>query len=334
MNSELMKLRKQIDRYDEELVEVLSRRFAITAKVGQLKAKSNTRSIDPDREKQQFARIQKLAKERGISPDLANLLLRNIIDQVVADHEAMKLKAMPAISKTKKPKVGIIGMGDFGSLAANSLQGLCTVSCFDINRKLRANNLAEVMQSDFVILAVPLSAIEPVLNQIKPLLKRNTTLIDVCSVKQKPIEIFKQVLPHHKNIVFTHPLFGPQSTVNGIAGHTVILCDANSKAAKNVRKFCKRSVGLKTVSMSARDHDLMMANMHALTFFVARGLNNFGLKSSRFQAPSFQMLLDLAKLDKVQSQDLFETVECGNIFAKGIRRRFVQEMQKLNSELT
>lgn len=332
MDSNLKNLRQQIDQCDSELIKLLSKRFKITKKVGLLKQHNNLISIDPDREADQFKQIAKLAKQTEVSPQLAQNILRSVIDQVVRDHEKLKHKNQISIVATR-PKVGIIGMGAFEQLVHQHLRSICELKCFDSGSGHNCQTLSEVMQCDFVLLAVPLSAMASLLKQIKPFLKPSTVLIDVCSVKLTPIQLYKQLLPRHNNVVFTHPLFGPQSAVNGLAGHTIILCNANSKAAKNVREFCEVSLGLKTVSMSARDHDLMMANFHALTFFVARGLSNFGLKPSNFQAPSFQMLLDLAKLDKSQSQDLFETVECGNIFAKDVRRRLIDELKKLDAIL-
>lgn len=331
MNSELDDLRKQIDKCDEELIELLQRRFAITAKVGQLKAASNVGSVDPDRENQQFIRIEKLARESNISPILARTLLRNIIDRVVIDHELLKSNQQSSVSAVDRPSVGVIGMGDFGKLTTKHLKDVCSVKCFDKNNP-DGTHLKDIMKCDYIIVAVPLSALPGLLQQIRPILKPSTVLIDVCSVKQKPMEIYKQILPKHKNLVFTHPMFGPQSAGSGLVGHTIIFCNQNT-ASKNIQKFCRDRLGLKVVSMSAPEHDVVMANMHALTFFVARGLNNLGLKPSRFQAPSFKILLDLVELDKAQSQELFETVECGNPAASLVRSHFIDELQKLDARL-
>ncbi len=332
MNSKLEDLRKQIDKCDEELIELLQKRFAITSKVGQLKARSNVQSIDPAREQQQFKRIKKLAEKRNINPDLASKLLRSIIDQVVIDHEAMKLNAT-SISARDKPSVGIIGMGDFGQLSAKHLNNVCSLKCYDENPKLSSHKLTEVMKCEVVIIAVPLLAIKVVLETIKPLLKPSTILVDVCSVKLTPISIYQRTLPGHSNVVFAHPMFGPQSAANSLVGHTIIFCNQNI-ASKVVQKFCQEQLGLLVVSMTATEHDSVMANMHAITFFVARGLNNFGLKPSRFQAPSFQMLLDLVELDKAQSQELFETVENGNPKAQLVRQRLVEELSRLDSSIS
>lgn len=328
MNSNLIDFRKQIDQCDTELIQLLAKRFAITARVGELKKHQNLKSIDPKREQRQFKRIESLATENGISPDLASKLLRNIIDQVIVEHEAIKHSAS---IRPVNPRVsfGIIGMGDFGKLSKKHLSEWCKVECFDLKTK---DSIEKVMGCEFVILAVPLSALKNVLIQIKPLLRTNTTLIDVCSVKQKPAEIYKNILPHHKNVVLTHPMFGPQSAANGLRGHTIIFCNQNA-ASKAVQKFCQEVLGLRVVRIPAVEHDQIMANMHALTFFVARGLNNLGLKPSKFQAPSFQMLLDLVDLDKAHSQELFETVECGNPNAATVRENFIKVLQDINAEL-
>jgi prephenate dehydrogenase len=80
--------------------------------------------------------------------------------------------------------------------------------------------------------------------------------------------------------------------------------------------------------MSAAAHDKLMAQVHALTFFLARGLSAYGLKANKFQTPSFQMLLDLVELDSKHSTELFETIEIGNPYAKQARADL---LDKLNS---
>jgi prephenate dehydrogenase len=85
--------------------------------------------------------------------------------------------------------------------------------------------------------------------------------------------------------------------------------------------------------MTSEEHDKAMAEVHALTFFVARGLERTGLQASPFQAPSFQMLLSLVAFDKTNTEDLFRTVELGNPYAKSAREKFVKTLQQINEQL-
>lgn len=86
VTAELAALRAQIDRTDEQLIELLARRFRCTDQVGQLKYRHRLTAVDPLREQQQMARIRQLADAAGVAPALAEQLLRAVIDTVVDNH--------------------------------------------------------------------------------------------------------------------------------------------------------------------------------------------------------------------------------------------------------
>ncbi len=335
----LEKLRTQIDVIDNDIVQLLAKRFAVTHKVGVLKNQNKVASIDPQREAQQRKKMTALATAAGISPKLCHDIQRLIIDEVVLEHEAIKQQANVEIAKpaTSKPTVGIIGLGSFGQLAVQALSPYCELRCYDnspsANSTVTITPLAEVLRSSFIILAVPLSAYPTLLTTIAPIIDPDTTLIDICSVKMRPQELFTKYLPKHTNVVFTHPLFGPQSASNGVAGNTIIITNPKHQSAKKVHTFCKDTLGLTVRTMTENKHDELMADLHALTFFVARGLNITGLKQHEYQIPSFQMLLDLIALDNNHSQDLFLTIEQGNPFAKKARAKLLRALQTVEKEI-
>ncbi len=84
---DLNDLRNQLDSIDNQIVELLSKRFEVTQKVGEHKRDNNLPAIDLAREALQFERIQKLAKEHGLNPEFAAKYLRLVIDEVVSNHK-------------------------------------------------------------------------------------------------------------------------------------------------------------------------------------------------------------------------------------------------------
>jgi chorismate mutase len=86
---ELSRLREQIDALDQELVEVLARRFRVTEAVSRLKASYRLSAVDPDRESMQAARLQRLAVQHEVSPEIVSKIFRAIVEQVVANHHAV-----------------------------------------------------------------------------------------------------------------------------------------------------------------------------------------------------------------------------------------------------
>lgn len=230
--------------------------------------------------------------------------------------------------------VSIIGRGDFGQL----LKNLCPkgVSCTTYGSKDTATNIQTIGASDVVILSLPLSAYPNVLEQLAPVLEPDTLLIDVCSVKIEPAKLIHKFLPNHQNLLITHPLFGPLSYNNGKQGGnqlTLVITESVGQKAKLVEEYCSKKLKLRNLHMSNQEHDKRMAEIHALTFFIARGLAELKLHSEPFMTASFQSLLDLVALDASQTEALFETVQNGNPFASQERQKFIDSLNQTHQNL-
>ncbi len=82
--------RDAIDRLDAILVYTLAERFKQTQSVGRLKAAHNLPPSDPAREATQMARLDQLAKEANLDPELAKKFLTFIISEVIRHHEKLQ----------------------------------------------------------------------------------------------------------------------------------------------------------------------------------------------------------------------------------------------------
>lgn len=236
-------------------------------------------------------------------------------------------------------RVGIIGLGNFGRFAAEvlardkDLEVLGFDAAGDAAQGVKKTSLEEVATADTVILCIPLAAYGEVLPKLKTLLKKETLVVDICSVKVEAAKRLKESLPGHQNVLVTHPMFGPQSAANGTAGHVLVVTEVVGEKAKAAAEYCEKKLGLKIMRMTNEEHDQAMADVHALTFFLARGLARMRLDESPFQAPSFRMLLDLVAFDKTHTEDLFRTIELGNPYAKSARERFIKTLQTIDDKL-
>lgn len=231
--------------------------------------------------------------------------------------------------------VGIIGFGSFGKFLAEKLSPHVSVLVYSHSGKQSewSASLDEVAKCDFLIPAIPLDTYEVTLRSLKPILNNKTIIVDVCSVKEEPIRIIRSILPEQR-LVSTHPLFGPESASESLKDHVLVFCpeDSDEAATELINDFANK-LHLKTIKMSAKEHDTEMAVVQGLTFFIAHSLKELHLHKQKLSTPSFQKLLQLANLEKHHSDELFYTIQSGNEKTKQIRRRFIDLAEKLDDEV-
>ncbi len=79
---EIEKLRKQIDKVDSELINVLAKRFKITSRVRLFKIKNNLPIEDKGRELKIMNRVEKITKKSKLNPEFVKKILELIIKEV------------------------------------------------------------------------------------------------------------------------------------------------------------------------------------------------------------------------------------------------------------
>jgi len=232
--------------------------------------------------------------------------------------------------------VGIIGAGQFGIFLAQKLEPFFDIKIYSRRGAGERWNsrLEDVAACDFVIPSIPLDSYQENLQMLKPHLGKDSVIVDVCSVKSKPVRLINELLPNQP-MVATHPLFGPQSASKSLAGHIVVLCpevSSQKQAYQQIKVLC-RNMGLEVLEMSADEHDSEMAVVQGLTFFIARTLKQMSIHQMRLSTPSFKRLLHLAELEQHHSEELFYTIQSGNSKTSAIREKFVRLGQALNKDI-
>ena len=82
--------RESIDRLDTVLLYALAERFKHTQAVGKLKASNEIAPSDPEREKQQIERLERIAKDADLDPIFAKKFLNFIISEVIRHHQRLR----------------------------------------------------------------------------------------------------------------------------------------------------------------------------------------------------------------------------------------------------
>lgn len=77
---ELVRLRQQIDQIDDELLELLIKRFGIVKQVGEYKKKQNLPIVNETREEEVLKRLKQKAEEQNSNPEQIEKIWREIIN--------------------------------------------------------------------------------------------------------------------------------------------------------------------------------------------------------------------------------------------------------------
>ncbi len=234
---------------------------------------------------------------------------------------------------------GIIGFGRFGQLAAQHLRDRFDVVVTDTGdiaaaaaaQGVRAGSLADAARCDVVMLAVPVQAMAAIIAAIAPLVRPGAIVVDVASVKMLPARWMAETLPDGVDIVATHPLFGPQSARDGIAGQPLVICQVRGDAHHKVAAF-GRELGLNVSVTTAEQHDREMAYVQALTHLIGRTLVDIRIPDGELKTSSYQHLLELCGLIRDDSKELFFAIQNLNPYAQEITRQFIAQANDLLDE--
>lgn len=235
--------------------------------------------------------------------------------------------------------VGLIGHGRFGAMAARYLRRRCRLLITDADDR-RLEDVAEaaawkeVVRCNVIVLAVPISALEAVCRRLAADVGAGQLVIDTCSVKQRPVKVMAAELPGDVQIVGTHPLFGPDSGQDGIAGLKIALCPVRVEEPllEAVRAFLE-GIGLVVIETTPEEHDRQLARSQAIFHLIAQALKELDWGGQALSTPGPAAFFRLVRTVQSDTAQLFRDLERENPFAEEYRRLFLAQLDRLHAEL-
>lgn len=239
-------------------------------------------------------------------------------------------------------KVGIIGFGRLGKLIARYLKedaDVIVCDLADVSKEAKElgvvhGTLEEVCDCPIVIPFVPISEFENLIIKIKDKLKPGTLLVDVCSVKELPVNAMLKHLPKEIGILATHPMFGPDSAKDTVFGHKIVMCPVRieEKLYSDIKRYLN-SHGLKVIESTAEEHDRQISHSLVLAHFIGRTLMDIGAERQEIETLGYKRLMKILGVVQNDSWQLFVDMNKYNRFADQARARFIGSLTGIDQKL-
>jgi prephenate dehydrogenase len=238
--------------------------------------------------------------------------------------------------------IGIIGFGRFGRLMSRYLAVDFDVLVYDSGgnaleiEKIGATaaSFERVCQEGIVILPVPISVFKETLVKIRPLIREDALVVDVCSVKAYPVSLMKKILPGSVSILATHPMFGPDSAADSLEGRKIVLCPERIEQERyqKIKSFMDQK-GLHTIEATPDEHDRQISISLALTHFIGRTLSEFGAQPLAIDTEGYKRLLHVLEVVENDTWQLFVDMHRYNPHARKHRAEMIAAINRVNSKL-
>ena len=316
----LDELRIELSALDARLLELVAHRQALSEQVAAAKRATGRGIRDYGREREVILRARNTAASLGISPDLAESLLRQLIQSSLTTQEHARVAAQ-ALGSGKRALV-IGGRGKMGGWFSEFLasQGFRVAIAdpkpgppgFDQVPDWRTDPL----DYDVIVLATPLGATAGLLEVLAQRRPRGL-IFDLGSLKTPLRSGLGALSKAGCRVTSVHPMFGPDTEL--LSGRHVIFIDLGHAEALREAQELFASTMAERVVMGLDEHDRLIAYVlglsHALNIAFFTALADSGeaaLRLANLSSTTFDAQLEVAGRVAAESPELYFEIQSAN----------------------
>ncbi|HXY76758.1 MAG TPA: bifunctional chorismate mutase/prephenate dehydrogenase [Steroidobacteraceae bacterium] len=313
-------LRQRLTELDRQLIALVAERKTLSEEVARVKRATGVPTRDYAREREVITDARTAAFERGVSPELAEAVLRLLIRSSLATQEHASVVARGAGSGRRALVIG--GAGRMGGWFMNFLasQGFSVEAADPAPAPAGVQAVADWrttdLKHDFIVLATPLGITDAILKDLA-LRRPPGVIFDVGSLKSPLRAGLLALKSHGLKVASVHPMFGPDTEL--LSGRHVIFVDlGHAQALAAVRELFAPTMAEQVV-MTLDEHDRLIAYVlglsHALNIAFFTALAESGEAAprlSRMSSTTFDAQLDVAGRVAQDSPELYYEIQSLN----------------------
>ena len=235
-------------------------------------------------------------------------------------------------------KIGLIGLGYVGLPLALELGKKFNVKAYDIvsskvSNDLTKSDLDEILMLDNIFIAVPIRYFETLIKDISNKVNKNSTIIDVCSVKKHTSEVMLKYLPNEVGIISSHPMFGPDSIHS--KERLKMMMD-KTRVDDKIYNFWKtffKNQNINIIEMSPDEHDKIAARTQGVTHLLGRTLKKFGIQKTSIDTKGYRDLIDLVEQTCNDTWALYSDLQLYNPYTNTMLEDLKHSLNQIEDKL-
>jgi len=222
--------------------------------------------------------------------------------------------------------------GDTVILAGRNTEKLATLEN-ELEIKTTTDFPTAVRDADRVLICVSISSFEEIIKKISPAVHTGQPIMDICSIKEYPINIMHQ---HLKNalVLGTHPVFGPGS--NGVTHKAYVLTPTNPEEQAYAEEFKAwlEKEQAHVFIMTPQKHDELMGIVLGFPHFLGLAACETLLEqpsfreSKKLSGTTYRMLFTLAESVAMETPDLYANIQTKLAGIDKIEELFITNAQQ------
>lgn len=335
----LEELRLHLNGLDRRLLELVADRQATSREIARAKRSTGHPTRDYGREREVLLAARANATQLGVSPEVAEALMRLLIRSSLTTQERASVVAQGAGSGRRALVIG--GAGKIGGWFSQFLasQGF-EVDVVDPRaagdgRAVLADWRASDLTHDFIVVATPLGATNAILHELA-LRRPRGIVFDVGSLKS-PLRTGLEALRHAGvRVTSLHPMFGPDTEL--LSGRHVIFIDLGVADALAGAQALFAPTMAERVVMNLEQHDHMIAYVlglsHAVNIAFFTALAASGETAPRLvqlSSTTFDAQFDIASKVAEESPELYFEIQRLNDFGAESLDALAQAVETLRT---
>jgi len=345
----LEELRRHLDDLDQRLIEIVAERQATSREIARAKGLVGRGTRDYERERVVILGARARAEALGVSPDIAESLMRLLIRSSLTTQERARVESQGAGSGRRALVIG--GAGKIGAWFAQFLasQG------FDVQiADPTAEGAVDVpaggsvagniplkdwrgsdLRHDFVVVATPLGITNGILQELAQR-KPTGVVFDVGSLKTPLRTGIEALRAAGVRVASIHPMFGPDTEL--LSGRNIIHLELGLPAVREQVEALFAATMAEQVVMGLDEHDRLIAYVlglsHAVNIAFFTALAESGESAPRLvklSSTTFDAQFDIASKVAAESPDLYFDIQRLNEFGSDSLDALARAVESLRS---